>query len=79
MPACIAFEIPAATRATLEIYDVRGVRVHLLHDGAIDAGRRSAIWDGRNTAGQDVVPGLYFVRLTTELDGVVSRRVSKVR
>ena len=49
----------------LGVYDVDGRLVRVLLDGAAAAGRASITWDGRNTAGRPVAPGVYWLRLTT--------------
>ena len=49
---------------SLKIFDVRGRLVRTLVDGNEGAGRQSAIWDGRDNAGNAVATGAYFYRLT---------------
>jgi hypothetical protein len=61
----IAFEVPAAGRASLVVYDVTGARVRTLVDGTIRAGRHDVKWDGRNESQQPVGSGVYFYRLAT--------------
>jgi hypothetical protein len=59
----------------VDVYDVRGARVARLVDGATGAG--SVSW-GRNAAGSNVGPGLYFIRLTgTNVN--MTRRVTLVQ
>ena len=61
----IAFEVPdGGTHVSLEIYDVSGRLVRTLVDGYEPAGTRTAIWDGRDDAGQPVASGIYFSRMT---------------
>jgi uncharacterized repeat protein (TIGR01451 family) len=57
------FAIPTAAPTELSIFDVSGRRVRTLVSGQVDAGRFDARWDGRDTAGSVVAPGVYFVRL----------------
>lgn len=59
---------------SVEVYNLLGKRVALLHDGILEAGIHHWNWslDGQN--GQPVAAGLYFVKLTGE-NGVMSRRV----
>jgi flagellar hook assembly protein FlgD len=59
----VAFELPAAGRARLELYDVRGRLVRTLVDGARAAGAQVARWDGRDAAGAPAPAGVYFLRL----------------
>lgn len=60
------FEIPgsAAAHAQLAIFDVRGRRVATLVDGVLEAGRHTAVWDGRTAEGRSVAAGTYFSRLS---------------
>ena len=44
----------------LEIYNVLGRRVALLLDERREAGRYTAVWDGRTAAGTKAAAGLYF-------------------
>lgn len=74
----IAYTLPAAGHARLEVFGVDGRRVRALASGAMAAGRHEASWDGRDGAGRAVAPGLYFVRL--DADGVsASGRLVRVR
>jgi hypothetical protein len=49
--------------ARLVVYDVRGRRVRVLHQGFVAAGRHFELWNGMDHAGRRVAPGVYFVRL----------------
>jgi hypothetical protein len=60
----IPFEVPAPTRVTVRVFDVRGRLVRTLQDGVVPAGSASVRWDGRDGRGQPVASGVYFVRMT---------------
>jgi hypothetical protein len=63
----IRYELARTGRVDLVVLDVSGREVRRLIDGAtIPAGRRTAVWDGRDASGRDAAAGLYFYRLTTE-------------
>ncbi len=62
----IAYEIPAAGRVTLEVYDVAGRLVRTLVDADQSAGPHSAVWDGRDGEGRSMATGVYFYRLQSE-------------
>jgi uncharacterized membrane protein len=47
----------------LEIFDVRGQSVRVLHSGVLGAGRHEFIWDGKDRAGASVASGSYMARL----------------
>lgn len=62
----ISFTIPGGTvngTAVLDVFDISGRRVRGLVQGAADAGRHEAVWDGRNDAGEMLRAGTYFCRL----------------
>jgi hypothetical protein len=64
--SAIAFDLPAATTASVRVVDVQGRTVRTLADGAsFAAGRATLTWDGRNDAGLPIGAGVYFVRLKT--------------
>ena len=53
--------------ALVELYDVAGRRVRVLHDGPLAAGARSLEWDGKRRSGAQAHTGVYLVR--ARLDG----------
>ncbi len=60
----IAFEVGSDVgTASLAVYDLRGRLVRTLVAGAVDLGRHTASWDGRDDGGRAVPSGVYFVRL----------------
>ncbi len=59
----LRFDLPAACRVRLDVYDVAGRKVRTLADGRRDPGRFEAIWNGRDDDGRSVASGVYFVRL----------------
>ncbi|MFN8587312.1 MAG: FlgD immunoglobulin-like domain containing protein [Candidatus Eisenbacteria bacterium] len=61
----LAFALPRAGGATLEICDVGGRRVRTLHTGTLAAGRHAFAWDGRDDAGGAAPAGVYFAALRT--------------
>ena len=60
----IVYDLPRASRVSLSITDLLGREVRKLVDGYEPAGRREALWDGRDKNGQEVASGVYFYRLT---------------
>ncbi|MFH0991891.1 MAG: cohesin domain-containing protein [bacterium] len=57
------FELPKEAPVTLEIYNVLGVKVRTLIAGtAMNAGRYTMKWDGKNEAGASVTTGIYIAR-----------------
>jgi len=70
----IEFSLPPGRDALIDIFDISGRMVQNLH---IDSDNKAGqvIWDGKNANGEDVVSGVYFIRLT---DGEESRVVRGV-
>ena len=61
----LAYALPAAARARIDVFDVRGRRVRQLVNAATAAGTHRVTWDGADDAGRPLGAGIYFVRLTT--------------
>ncbi|HSG90487.1 MAG TPA: FlgD immunoglobulin-like domain containing protein, partial [Pseudomonadales bacterium] len=59
----LSFELGAAGRVRLAIYDAAGRRVRLLVDELLPAGRHERIWQGVDDRGTQVASGVYFVRM----------------
>ena len=59
------FELPRAERVRLEVFDVRGRRIHTLVSRYVPAGRHQTTWDGTDEQGRRAGAGVYFCRLQT--------------
>jgi hypothetical protein len=59
----VAFDLPDARSARLEIYNIGGALVRVLADGEYSAGRHTVRWDGTDGHGRPVAGGAYFFRL----------------
>ncbi len=66
----IGFVLPSPLIVRLAIYDITGRLVRTLRSGRMEAGRYTALWDGRDDAGREAGSGIYFARLAA------GRRVS---
>jgi plastocyanin len=71
----VRFALARAGRAKLEVLDAQGRQVALVLDRDLPAGETPASWDGRSAHGQNVAPGVYFLRLSAP-DLTDTRRVS---
>jgi hypothetical protein len=58
----------------LDVVDVRGAVVKRLYAGARQPGRYGLAWDGTNANGARVASGVYFVRLVSARQGMISTR-----
>lgn len=78
-PVQMAWSLPRAQHARLDVLDVSGRRVATLFDGDAPAGEVRASWTGREAGiGREASPGLYWARLTTA-DGVRTKSLVRVR
>jgi hypothetical protein len=59
----IRYQIPNDASVNLVIYNVQGQKIRTLISKEQKAGYYSAVWDGRNEAGQTVSSGLYLYRV----------------
>jgi len=58
----IRYALPVDSRVELVIYNAAGQRVRTLVRGFQSAGYKSVRWDGRDSAGRKVSPGVYFYK-----------------
>lgn len=56
----IAYQLAAAVRVDLVLYDILGQQVRRLVSAEQGPGRYAVVWDGRDTAGRPVASGAYF-------------------
>ncbi len=68
----IRYELFSAGRVRVEILDLKGRRVALLHDEFEAAGPHELRWNGRDGAGIQLASGIYLVRV--QEDGKVAAR-----
>ena len=73
----IAFAVPREGPADLSVYDVTGRWVRTLASGVTGAGEHRVTWDGHDSYGRRVAPGIYLCRLVTP-DARYSRKMAVV-
>ena len=61
----LQYDLPAAGNCRVSIYDVKGRRVRVLHDGPAPVGTNRVDWNGRDDRGARVAAGVYFARVAT--------------
>lgn len=77
--AAVEVELNAEVRTTVAVFDIGGRVVRVLFgDRALEAGRHTVAWDGRDAAGRPVAAGVYFLRVATP-GGDKVRRVAVAR
>jgi len=69
----IAYDLPAKTTVSLNIFDISGRQVRELAGGTQSAGRYSLRWDRRNKLGRTCPSGVYFCSLKTRDNKAVEK------
>jgi hypothetical protein len=71
----IRYDLHEPKQVILRVYDIQGRLVRTLVDRPAEAGRQTAIWDGRDSRGNVAGLGVYFLRLDVGSDRFTSRIV----
>jgi hypothetical protein len=74
----IPFSLSARGPVALELFSVDGRRVRTLVNETRDAGEYDVTWDGRDDRGQDVMAGVYYLRMVTA-QGRFTRRITNLK
>jgi hypothetical protein len=74
----ICFAVPDARRVRLCVFNLAGYEVISLADRRYDPGEHFVTWDGRDSSGCDVAPGVYVTRLSTD-DFTATRQIIRLR
>jgi hypothetical protein len=61
--ACIEFYLDNGTQTAVTVYSVQGTVIKILADDWMDKGTHMLTWDGTDSKGIRVAPGIYLVRL----------------
>ncbi|MEO0293366.1 MAG: FG-GAP-like repeat-containing protein [candidate division WOR-3 bacterium] len=71
----ISYSIGIRSYVSLKIYDVLGREIVTLVDGIKEAGKHIVEWDGMNLLGQKVNSGIYFYRLKSKENFVITKKM----
>ena len=63
----IGFTLAAPAQDRVQVFDVAGRLVSVIHEGRDEAGPHEVTWDGKDSGGHPVGAGVYFIRV--EIDG----------
>jgi hypothetical protein len=66
-------------RYVAEVFDVRGRRVWRSRQEVAQAGRYRVVWEGRDSQGDEVAAGIYFLRVSGPQGFVQVRKLVIVR
>jgi hypothetical protein len=61
----IRLDVPEHALGKLIVFDIMGRQVRTLYDGALEAGRYTYTWDGRDNSGSYVSTGMYLCRFSS--------------
>lgn len=62
----ISLDLDQSSQVSVSVYNIKGQLVNTLADTFWSAGSQDIIWDGKNSQGQLVGPGIYFIRAKSE-------------
>jgi hypothetical protein len=74
----IAYALGRGMRVDLKVYDIAGRLVATLASGEVEAGNHRVLWDGTDSEGRVVAPGVYVYRLETR-ERTLSRKMALMR
>ena len=69
----ISFNLKHDSFVSLDVYNIRGMKVKTLMNRSAIAGEHVITWDGTTDSGQKLSSGLYFARVTTDNEKAVCR------
>ena len=78
-PADIRFQVPVSGGVDIGVYDVTGRRIRSMFYSAQNAGEHRITWDGKNSSGNRVASGHYFVVFSIEGNVGTAARVLVLR
>ena len=71
----VGYNIPGTTHVTIQVYNMLGQEVKTIVDDVLHPGIHTARWDGKNSGGQEVANGVYFIRIMTQKDLVTLKYI----
>ncbi len=75
----VVYRAPSTGTMEIAVFDVTGKLVRQLASGTQPSGIRSLTWNGRDENGVAVSTGTYFVRMTSQAAGTMTKRVVLIR
>lgn len=71
----IELSLPRAMVVSIDIYNILGQRVYILHDGNLSHGDHTLSWDGQLQTGLPAPSGIYFCRMSAGNNSLVRKMV----
>ncbi|MEE9441141.1 MAG: T9SS type A sorting domain-containing protein [candidate division Zixibacteria bacterium] len=72
------FGLPQQSKVYLEVFNILGQRIRILHSGIMPAGEQEIVFDGKNDQGHAISSGIYFYRLKAD-DKTLIRKMLLVK
>ncbi len=70
----IEFSLPTRSHVEVQVFNILGQRVKVLHEGELAAGTYTVTWVGRDESDRSVATGIYLYRIKTD-DFVESKKM----
>jgi hypothetical protein len=74
----VGFALAKAQFVMVRVFDVNGRLLKVLETGPMNAGRHYVVWDGADSGGNRLGPGMYFIRVTAG-ERTLESKVVRVR
>jgi flagellar hook assembly protein FlgD len=71
----LSYGLPVSAKVRVDIFDVAGRRLATLVNKEQPAGFHSVKWDGRDSNGSRVAPGIYFSRVNCSGQTAVTKMI----
>ncbi len=62
----ISFDLKKEGKVNLSVYNLRGQKVKTLCNDVLEVGRKSFVWNGKNSDGKQTASGIYFMKLDAQ-------------
>lgn len=69
----IQVSLPRSGTANVSIYNLRGQKVRELHSADLPRGQSQLVWDGKDTAGKNLAPGVYIIQMRSDSGNTVCK------
>jgi subtilisin family serine protease len=74
----IGFTLPETAYVTVKVFNLLGEMVSQVMDNTLFAGSQQVIWNGSNSSGKAVKPGVYFIRVEARSEKNIRKEYIKV-
>lgn len=72
-PTHLIYTLKRNSFVNVTVYNLRGEVINVLRNEVLNAGKHVDVWDGKNEAGQETAPGLYFIHINCNEYGATKK------